>query len=45
MGSGLSGIADRVAALDGLLVVESPPGGGTMIHARLPHRVAPLAVV
>jgi signal transduction histidine kinase len=44
-GSGLSGIADRVAALDGSLVVESPPGGGTLIHAELPHRVAPLAVV
>ena len=27
-GSGLSGIADRVAALDGELRVESPPGGG-----------------
>jgi signal transduction histidine kinase len=44
-GSGLSGIADRVAALDGLLVVASPPGRGTLIHAELPHRVAPLAVV
>jgi signal transduction histidine kinase len=44
-GSGLSGIADRVAALDGLLVVESPPGLGTVVHAELPHRVASPAVV
>jgi signal transduction histidine kinase len=44
-GTGLSGIADRVAALDGVLVVESPPGGGTVVHAELPHRVAPLAAV
>src|SRR5205085_428611 len=27
--SGLSGLSDRVAALDGMLTVESPPGGGT----------------
>jgi signal transduction histidine kinase len=44
-GTGLSGIADRVAALDGLFAVESLPGRGTLIHAELPHRVAPLAVV
>ena len=42
-GSGLSGIADRVAALDGLLVVESPAGAGTLVHAELPYRVAVLA--
>jgi PAS domain S-box-containing protein len=35
-GSGLGGLADRVAALDGTLVVESPPGGGTRVRARLP---------
>ena len=39
-GSGLSGIADRVAALDGRLVVESPAGAGTLVHAELPYRVA-----
>ena len=43
-GSGLSGIADRVAALDGLLVVESPAGAGTLVHAELPHRAAPSSV-
>ena len=35
-GSGLSGLADRAAALDGRLEVSSPPGGPTMIHAELP---------
>jgi signal transduction histidine kinase len=35
-GSGLRGLADRVAALDGTLSVESPEGGGTRLHAELP---------
>jgi PAS domain S-box-containing protein len=35
-GSGLRGLADRVAALDGTLEVESPAGGGTRIRAELP---------
>ncbi|MGZ4222707.1 MAG: GAF domain-containing protein [Solirubrobacteraceae bacterium] len=35
-GSGLSGLQDRVAALDGTLTVESPPGEGTRICAELP---------
>jgi signal transduction histidine kinase len=35
-GSGLSGLLDRVAALDGMLTVESPPGEGTRIRAELP---------
>jgi signal transduction histidine kinase len=35
-GSGLGGLADRVAALDGSLVLESPPGGGTLVCALLP---------
>lgn len=35
-GSGLRGLADRVAALDGRLHVDSPPGEGTRIHADLP---------
>jgi signal transduction histidine kinase len=35
-GSGLTGLADRVAALGGWLVVESPPGGGTVVRARMP---------
>ena len=35
-GSGLRGLADRVAALDGTLAVESPAGGGTRLHAEIP---------
>jgi signal transduction histidine kinase len=35
-GSGLSGLLDRVAALDGTLTIESPPGGGTRVRAVLP---------
>ena len=35
-GGGLEGLADRVAALDGRLMVESPPGGGTVVRAELP---------
>jgi signal transduction histidine kinase len=35
-GSGLSGLADRLAALGGRLTVESPPGGGTTVTAVLP---------
>ena len=35
-GSGLSGLADRVGALDGTLSVESPVGQGTVVRAVLP---------
>jgi signal transduction histidine kinase len=35
-GSGLRGLADRVAALDGRLEVSSPPGGGTTVRAVIP---------
>ena len=35
-GSGLRGLADRVAALDGRLEVDSPPGGGTRVLAEIP---------
>jgi signal transduction histidine kinase len=35
-GSGLRGLADRVAALDGRLDVESPPGVGTTVRAFIP---------
>jgi PAS domain S-box-containing protein len=34
-GSGLRGLADRVAALDGRLAVISPPGGGTTLRVEL----------
>jgi len=35
-GSGLEGLADRVAALDGRLMVKSPPGQGTRVTAEIP---------
>jgi GAF domain-containing protein len=35
-GTGLGGLEDRVSALDGRLVLESPPGGGTLVCALLP---------
>ncbi|MCK9896592.1 sensor histidine kinase [Frankia sp. AgB32] len=35
-GTGLLGLRDRVAALDGTLVVRSFPGAGTSVHADLP---------
>jgi signal transduction histidine kinase len=35
-GSGLSGLADRVAALDGRLSIESPAGAGTVLRAEIP---------
>jgi signal transduction histidine kinase len=35
-GSGLRGIADRVAALEGTLTVTSPAGEGTLVVARIP---------
>jgi signal transduction histidine kinase len=35
-GSGLVGLADRVAALDGVLDVRSAPGSGTRIAATIP---------
>ncbi len=35
-GSGLPGMADRVAAHGGTLAIESPPGAGTRIEVELP---------
>jgi signal transduction histidine kinase len=35
-GSGLHGLVDRVEALEGQLLVTSPPGAGTVITAELP---------
>jgi signal transduction histidine kinase len=37
-GSGLRGLADRVAALEGELTLDSPLGGGTRLTARIPTR-------
>jgi signal transduction histidine kinase len=39
-GTGLRGMADRVAALDGTIELESPPGGGTRLRASVPIRPA-----
>jgi signal transduction histidine kinase len=36
-GSGLRGLADRVAALDGTLSLESPAGRGTRLRAEIPY--------
>ena len=35
-GSGLGGLVDRIAALDGTIAVSSPPGQGTLLHAAVP---------
>ena len=35
-GSGLRGLSDRVAALDGRLELVSPTGGGTTLRAEIP---------
>src|SRR5262249_6913312 len=36
LGSGLRGLADRVAALDGTFSVGTPAGGGTHVRAEIP---------
>ncbi|MFD8740489.1 sensor histidine kinase [Streptomyces sp. NPDC059618] len=37
-GTGMAGLADRLGAVDGLFVVDSPVGGPTVITAELPWR-------
>lgn len=37
-GSGLAGLGERLDAVDGVLVVESPEGAGTVVTAELPWR-------
>ncbi|MDT3724254.1 sensor domain-containing protein [Streptomyces sp. DSM 41972] len=37
-GSGLAGLAERLDAVDGVLVVDSPAGGPTRVTAELPWR-------
>jgi len=37
-GTGMAGLADRLGAVDGLFVIESPAGGPTVITAELPWR-------
>jgi signal transduction histidine kinase len=35
-GSGLTGLADRVAVVDGRLLLSSPPGGPTLVRVEIP---------
>jgi signal transduction histidine kinase len=35
-GTGLRGLAQRAASVDGTLTIDSPPGGPTVIAAELP---------
>jgi signal transduction histidine kinase len=35
-GTGLRGLADRLAVIEGRLEVDSPPGAGTTVRARIP---------
>ncbi|MCB5178690.1 sensor histidine kinase [Streptomyces antimicrobicus] len=37
-GSGMAGLAERLGAVDGVFVVDSPEGGGTTVTAELPWR-------
>ncbi|MDQ0930323.1 sensor histidine kinase [Streptomyces turgidiscabies] len=37
-GTGMAGLADRLGAVDGLFVIESPAGGPTTVTAELPWR-------
>ena len=39
-GGGLAGLRDRVEALDGILRIDSPAGGPTLLHAELPAGLA-----
>ncbi|WP_431903518.1 histidine kinase [Nonomuraea sp. bgisy101] len=36
LGSGISGLADRIGVLDGTLSLSSPPGGPTMLRVGIP---------
>jgi signal transduction histidine kinase len=42
-GSGLIGLADRLAALDGRLEIETAVEGGTLVAATIPLAGEPLA--
>ncbi len=37
-GTGMRGLAERLGAVDGLFVLDSPPGGPTTVTAELPWR-------
>jgi signal transduction histidine kinase len=38
-GTGLTGLADRIAVLDGTLTITSPPGGPTVLRVEIPCRL------
>ncbi|MFK0292030.1 sensor histidine kinase [Streptomyces sp. NPDC090442] len=40
-GSGMAGLADRLGAVDGLFVLDSPDGGPTRVTAEVPWRQRP----
>jgi signal transduction histidine kinase len=40
-GSGLRGLQDRLAVVEGVLSIDSPPGAGTRLEARIPSPAAP----
>ncbi|MFF0474167.1 sensor domain-containing protein [Streptomyces sp. NPDC004284] len=40
-GSGLTGLADRIAVLDGTLTIMSPPGGPTLLRVEIPCPALP----
>ncbi|MEV8588053.1 sensor domain-containing protein [Streptomyces sp. NPDC051180] len=40
-GSGLTGLADRIAVLDGTLTIMSPPGGPTVLRVEIPCPALP----
>jgi len=40
-GSGLTGLTDRIAAVDGTLTITSPPGHGTTLTAHIPLPTPP----
>ncbi len=37
-GTGMAGLAERLGAVDGVFLVDSPPGRGTVVTAELPWR-------
>ena len=37
-GSGLRGLQDRLAVIDGVLAIDSPPGAGTRLEATIPSQ-------
>ena len=44
-GTGMQGMADRLAALGGELTVRSSPGGGTTVKGRVPTPAGPIDAI